>query len=467
MKTLLILSLFFILGLPACQAATPQPTAAAKPASAYIIKNVTVIDVEQGLAIPNQTITVVGDRIAAIAAQAGTGTVESAEVIDGRGLYVMPGLVDADVHYYDAPVFGRVLIAKGVLLVRDMGMPNEYILSLRDELKHGTTLGPEMVAAGAMLDGSPPVIPSISLTVQTPQEGRLEVQKQAAAGVDMIKVYSKLDQEVFLAILDEAKKSGLKVVGHVPDSIYIEDAAAAGITSIEHWFGFENAIAKLLGKEVKLTYTGIGAGYEGMLHLNEVDPQALQNFYQRLQASGVTVDPTVVTFKNWPNVDTLAAKDLPGGEYISQDLLTMWKTQWPGQTEFPDLFWQNWAKMVKGLNEAGVPLMVGTDLMCPGLVPGFSVHEEMTIWQAAGIPAADILRSATLVPAQFMGLGDRLGSISAGKTASFVLLRANPLEDIRNAEQIEGIFLRGQYFDRKALDLLLKEAAELAKQPSP
>jgi len=467
MKTLLRFSLVAILGLTACQAATPKPTNAVNPAGAYIIKNVTVIDVEKGLAIPDQAITVVGDRIEAIAAQTETGAVISAEEIDGRGLYVIPGLVDAHVHYYDAPTFGRVLIAEGVLLVRDMGMPNKYILSLRNELNRGVTLGPEMVAAGAMLDGNPPVIPSISLTVQTPEEGRTAVQKQAEAGVDMIKVYSKLDREVFLAILDEAQKSGLKVVGHVPDSIYIEDAAEAGLSSIEHWFGFEKVIAKLLGKPVNLIYTGIGTGYDLLLHLDEVDPSALQEFYQRLQASGVTLDPTVVTFKNWPNVDTFEAKDIPGGEYLSQNLLSMWKTQWAGQTEFPDLFWQNWVQMVREMNDAGVPLMVGTDLMCPGLVPGFSVHEEMAIWQEAGIPAADVLKSATFVPIQFMGLGDRLGSLSVGKTASFVLLRANPLEDVRNADQIEGVFLRGQYFDREALDKLLKEAEMLAQQPAP
>jgi len=143
----------------------------------------------------------------------------------------------------------------------------------------------------------------------------------------------------------------------------------------------------------------------------------------------------------------------------------MWKTQWAGQTEIPDAIWQSWAQMVRQMNEAGIPMMTGTDLMCPGLVPGYSVHEEMEIWQEAGIPPADILRSATLVPAQFMGLGDRLGSIAVGKTASMVLVRANPLEDIRNAQQIESVFLRGRYFSREDLDQLLDEAKELAQQP--
>jgi imidazolonepropionase-like amidohydrolase len=108
-------------------------------------------------------------------------------------------------------------------------------------------------------------------------------------------------------------------------------------------------------------------------------------------------------------------------------------------------------------------MMTGTDLMCPGLVPGYSVHEEMLIWQEAGIPPADILRSATLVPVQVMGLEDRLGNISEGKTASMILVRANPLEDIRNAQQIESVFLRGQYFSREDLDRLLKEASALAQ----
>ncbi len=109
------------------------------------------------------------------------------------------------------------------------------------------------------------------------------------------------------------------------------------------------------------------------------------------------------------------------GEYISPNLLSLWKTMWAGTSGFPDLFCQNWAQMVKGMNKAGVPLMIGTDLTVPGIIPGYSVHEEMAIWQEAGIAPADVLRSATIVPARFMGLGKRLGTIAEGKTASVVL----------------------------------------------
>jgi imidazolonepropionase-like amidohydrolase len=332
-------------------------------------------------------------------------------------------------------------------------------------LNRGETLGPEMIATGAMLDGVPPIIPTISISVSTPEQGRATVQAQVKAGVDAIKVYSNLDEVVFLAIVDEARKSGIKVVGHISDTVYLEDAVAAGQSSIEHWFGFQKVIAKLLGEPVDLNHGWMSSGADYLLRLGEVNPQALQDFYQRLRDNGVTVDPTVVTFRNWPNVDTLEIQSLLHGEFISQELFSMWKTQWAGQTEFPDLFWQQWAQMVKQMNEAGIPLMVGTDLMCPGLVPGYSVHEEMMIWQEAGIPPADILRSATIVPIQFMGLGDRLGSISERKIASMVLVRANPLEDINNTQQIESVFLRGRYFSREDLDQLLIEARELAGQP--
>lgn len=427
------------------------------------ITDVTVVDVEKGALIPNQTVLIMNDRVDKIGLQGEMPIPSDAQVVNGHGLYLIPGLVDAHVHYFDAPITGRVLIANGVLLVRDMGMPNEYILPLRDELNQGKILGPEMIATGYILDGDPPMIPQISMGIKTPEEAKMAVRKQADAGVDMIKVYSILEKDVFLAILAEADACGLKVVGHVPESIYIEDAAAAGLDSAEHWFGFEKIIARLLGEPVRLTFSGMSSQMHYFDRLDEVDPAMLEKVYQNLRESGLTVVPTVVTFKNFPSQHTLEAANILHGEYITSELFNIWRSQWSGQSNIPESIWQNWARMVAGMHRSGIPLMVGTDLMVPGIVPGFAVHDEMEIWQEAGIPAVDILRSATLIPANFMGLGDRLGSIREGKTASMILLRGNPLQDIRNAQQIEGVFLRGVYYDREALDRFLDEAKAMAQ----
>jgi len=467
MRSLTLLTLLATSGLMACSTTTPTPMTTPIAANTTRIIDVTVVDVENGIAVPGQTVIIVGDRIAKIGAPAELGIQEPAQTINGHRLYLMPGLVDAHVHYFDAPVFGRLMMANGVLLVRDMGMPNEYILKLRDALNRGETLGPEMIATGAMLDGYPPLIPSIALGIHTPEEGRTAVTKQAEAGVEMIKVYSRLDKEVFLAIVDEARKRGLKVVAHLPESIYIEDAAAAGLGSSEHFNGFEKVIAKLLGEPVRLAFVGQASEAGYFQRLGEVNPEALQGVYQRIRASGLTICPTVVTFKTLTNLEAFQTGSFPRSEYISQSVMDLWKSLWARQGNLPDFIWRNWARMVSELHKAGVPLMVGTDLMLPGILAGYAVHEEMVIWQEAGIPPADVLRSATIVPAQFMGLGDRLGSVSEGKTASVVLVRANPLEDIRNAQQIEGVFLRGQFFSRKDLDRLLDEAKELAQHSAP
>jgi imidazolonepropionase-like amidohydrolase len=460
--------LFFLLPFVLLCACTINP-AKIKPivqAGVYAITQVSVVDVNNDVVIP-ATVIVIDGRIAQIGKNGTVNIPQGATVIDGQGLYLMPGLVDAHVHYFDAPIFGRLMIANGVVLVRDMGMPNDDILPFRDALNQGEALGPEMVTTGFILDGDPPLIPQISLGVKTPEDGRLVVRQQVEAGVDMIKVYSTLDRDAFLAILDEAQKHGLKVVGHVPDSIYIEEAAGAGLASMEHWFGFEKVIARLLGEPVKLTYSGMGSQADYLTRLDEVDLSALQAVYQRLRDSGLTIVPTVVTYRNYPDLDAVDFGNIEGYEYLSPSVTAYWKSQMAGQDKIDAAIWQNWAEIVKGLNQAGVPLMVGTDLMVPGIIPGYAVHDEMLIWQDVGIPAADILRSATLVPAQFMGLGDRLGSIDEGKTASMVLVQGNPLDDIRNARKIESVFLRGKYFNRQDLDALLSEAKDLAQDTSP
>jgi imidazolonepropionase-like amidohydrolase len=432
----------------------------------YVLTEVSIVDVENGITIPGQTVFVQGEWIKKICTQGQIEIPEEARVINGNRLYLIPSLVDAHVHYYDAPVFGRLMITNGILLVRDTGMPNEYILKLRDDLNQGVVLGPEMITTGLILDGVPPIIPTISIGVGTPEDGRMVVRQQVKAGVNMIKTYSRLDRDVFMAIMDEAHKYDLKVVAHLPESVYLEEAVAAGLDSSEHFNGFEKVIANLLGESVNLTFRGQASDAGYFLRLNEVNPEKLQAVYERIRASGMIICPTVVTFKTLTKIKQILAGSFSLGEYISSSLMDMWKLFWSQQGDLPDFIWQNWSKMLVDMNAAGIPLMIGTDLMLPGLIPGYSAHEEMVIWQEAGIPPADVLRGATNIPAKFFGFNDRLGTICEGKSASMVLVRGNPLEDIRNAQKIESVFLRGKYYNRKDLDRLLSEAKALAHAPS-
>jgi len=434
--------------------------------SSYAVTHVAVVDVENGIVRLDQTVIVTGDRIHTIASGVDLSVLQDSRCIDGRGLYLMPSLVDAHVHNFDPPVFGRMFIANGVLLVRDLGHPNEEVLPLRQALNEGTMLGPEMAVSGWVLDGDPPLVPPVSLGIKTPEEGRDAVRRQAAAGVDQIKVYSRLEKDVYLAIVDEAHKQGLKPVGHVPESIYIEEAAAAGQKSAEHLFGFEKVIGKLLGEPITLRTGGIGMDAPYWLRLPEVNHEELLQALYRIRDSGMAVCPTVIVFKAGSHLQEIQARQYPRLEYISPKMWEIWNLLAAPNQESTDMsarIWPHMQAFVAELHEAGLTLMVGTDTTFPGVIPGYAVHEEMALWQEAGIPPADILRSATSVPARFIGWDERLGTIAEGKVASMVLVRANPLEDIRNASKIEGVFLRGRYLDRSDLDLLLEEATGLAQ----
>jgi len=361
------------------------------------------------------------------------------------------------------------MLANGVVMVRETGQPNDTALPLRQALNEGALLGPEMVATGWILDGDPPFIPQASHGVKTPEEGRAEVRRQAAAGVDQIKVYSKLEKDVFTAICDEALRVGLKPVGHVPEAVYLEDAVAAGMRSIEHVHGFDKVVGRLLGEPIILKSGGMGVNFDYWPRLAEVDPNRLGEVLGRIRASGVVVCPTVIVFKSQAGLGDVSARTYAGHEYISPLIQGIWDSLWnPANRAEMETLWPPIAAFVGALHKSGIPLMIGTDVTMPGVIPGFAVHEEMAVWQEAGIPPADILRSATIVPARFLDRDQRLGTIAAGKIASLALVRGNPLEDIRHAEKIEGLFLKGRFFSRADLDQLLKEARDLAGQgPGP
>jgi imidazolonepropionase-like amidohydrolase len=427
--------------------------------STFVIESVTIVDVEKGVLQENCAVVVSGEKIRQIAQGSNADISKVPKVIDGRGLFMIPALFDAHMHYVDQTTFGPMMVANGVLFVRDMGNPTDNAIALRAKLKNGEILGPEMITTGSVLDGFPPAIPPLCISCRTPEEGREAVRKQVSAGVDQIKVYSGLQKDVFLAILDEAKRLGVKAVGHVPESIYIEEAANAGLKSSEHPFGFGKIIAKMLGDPVYLSTKGMGTDVPYFLRFKDVDKEEFRKALKRISATGMHVCPTLVVFKHGPHLKEIFSGKYPMLEYVSPMVKGMWKAMWSAQSdnEVVSKILPPMEDVVKELHENGIQLMVGTDLITPGVVAGYSVHEEMALWQDAGIPPLDILRSATIIPAKFVGVNNRLGTVAEGKTASFILLRANPLEDIRNVDKIEGVMFRGRYFGRTDLERLMED----------
>ncbi|QKK09907.1 MAG: hypothetical protein HND58_18290 [Planctomycetota bacterium] len=179
------------------------PAGAQQDAEIFALVDVAVVDVERGVVVPGRTIVVSGDTIVAVQ---GTDAAvpEGARRLDAAGLYAIPGLIDSHVHYMMPEVTHPMMVAHGVALVRDMGGYAAQTLTLRDEMNAGSARSPRMLAVGPIIDGNPPIWP-FSEVCETPEEGRAAVRKLAATGVDQIKVYSRLEPEVYLAIADEAR----------------------------------------------------------------------------------------------------------------------------------------------------------------------------------------------------------------------------------------------------------------------
>lgn len=428
-----------------------------------LIRDVRVVDVEAGRVLEGRSVLVRGERIARIAPAAELAAPEGARVVEGRGLYLLPGLFDSHVHCSISPeTYGPLFVAHGVVCVRDLGGPTDLIVGLREAHARSEEPLPRIVCTGAILDGDPPVWP-FSEPCATPEAGRAAVRKLVAAGVDQIKVYSLLKPEVYRAIVDEARAAGKKVTGHVPPAVPLADALNGGQDCAEHLTGFPNELERLLGRPPAPTDHPLQeAPWEV---LDDTPPEVLEGLVQRVRASGMVQCPTLAVFRGYIRASTEEPGSDPRSRFVPPLLLQRWKPDGALadlvralESGFPRA-----QKMVGALHRAGVPILAGTDLGNPFLFAGSSLHDELVLLQEAGLSPLEALRAATIVPTRFCGLEAELGSVAEGKQASLVLVRKDPLQDAAHVREIEAVLVRGRLLDRPALDGLLSAVERRAR----
>jgi imidazolonepropionase-like amidohydrolase len=449
---------------------------AGQPASpsVVIIHDVNVIDVTGGPTQTHRTVIVRDGKIAEIASSPGSGGRLQAVDVDGRGKFLIPGLWDMHVHMVFGDWFPRgkevtlpLFIANGITGVRDMGGELEVLQQWRKEITAGTLIGPRMVISGPMLDGPQPRFPS-SIALATPEDGHRAVDDLKRRGADFIKLQSLIPREAVFAIAEEARKQGITFVGHVPDSVRASEASNAGQKSFEHLIGIFEGSSPLEGAFLK------GPKTQGQF-LSTYDPKRAEALFALLAKNQTWQCPTLVWERGGNLIDQTDFAHDTRAKYAP----AYWKdVTWKRFTEeimhdfnTDDLatrkrFVEKELEVVNAMHRAGIPFLAGTDTP-PGvyIFPGFSLHEELQRFVAAGFTPMEALQTATLNPAKFLGMEDRLGTIEKGKVADLVLLDANPLDDIRNTQNIAAVIVNGRYFSRADLDKMLAgvEAAAQVK----
>lgn len=395
------------------------------PAGCLVLDDVTVVDVAAGALLRGRTVVVRDGAIAAVGPRDGAVLPDGAQVVAGRGRFVIPGLWDAHVHL---TLWGRDAlpraVAHGVTTVRDMGGDAQELLRWRDAAARGELLGPRLLLAGPFVDGDKPNA-QYRRIVRDASEVAALVEEIHGLGVDFVKVHSRLPPAALPAVVEAARARGLLVCGHPPVGVTPLQASELGMASIEHADSFFSAPVR--------ADPPAAAGWPQARAFWQTEAGAAA--LAAIAGNGTVVVPTLVT--------VATGAERLGGVFGA---VLPWTRE-----------------ITRALHEAAVPLCAGTDFArrSIGIEPGASLHRELGLLVAAGLTPADALRAATLVPARMMGCDGERGSVAVGRQADLVLLREDPLADIANTSTIDAVVLRGAWLPRELLDAALARAREV------
>jgi imidazolonepropionase-like amidohydrolase len=426
-----------IVALVACRGNRTTLSAGGSALRVMAIVNATVVPMDSERVIRDATVIVRGDRIIWVGPGATAKIPADAERVDARGAFVLPGLADLHVHTEerDLPLYLR----NGVTTIRELN-GSAQLLALRDRIRHGELAGPTMHVAGTLLAGTKQ--PWRHVLITTPNEARAAVREHAAAGYEFIKAYSGLSAESYAAIVDEAARLRIRVIGHVPQAVGLAGVLAAKQAEIEH---LDQIFASTIYRDTTNWRTRI------------------DSIARAIAAAGTWVNPTLAVEEGLSRTGTAwYAAQLQRPEMKLVDSATMaWWSSLSGRRsdsahtaapasadEYPSARARAIVAMkryaVASFDSHGVQMLMGSDLPNPLMVPGFALHDELSALVGAGLTPFRAIATATRNASTFMG-GDRFGVIAPGARADLIVVARNPLEDVQVLRSPSRVLVRGRW----------------------
>jgi imidazolonepropionase-like amidohydrolase len=425
------------------QIETPGTRILAQRPGTVALVNANVLPMDRDTVLAGQTV-LIRDGIIQQAGPASRVRIPPGSMrVDAGGKYLMPGLADMHVHMAGPRELQEELlkmyIVAGVTTILNMrGTPDHLVL--RSDIRAGRVFGPDMYTVGRYVNAP---------FFVTPDSVEQEVVAQKRAGYDFIKMHGELSREAYARLNAVGKREGIRIIGHAPRTLGIDVVFAERQYALAH------------GEE--FLYDTTGSSRDADLPKFE---QRIPELTRKMVASGVWLMPNLTGF----HVIGLMAQDLPAimarpdMKYLPAAVRVGWE---PGSNPYTKRFGPEKApgilarhallrKLTRSFDSAGVKLLVGTDGLNVGVVPGFAAHDELHELVDAGLSPYHALRAATANASAFLGASPCIGQVRAGCVADLLLLDANPLSNIDNTRRIAGVMVRGRWLPRQELNRLLE-----------
>ena len=469
-------------------AATPLP----RPRPAFDrpiwIGPVDVIDQVTATVIPGQAIAIHRGRIERVVPAANLNPRTQQAMVAPGGRFVVPGLWDmhALLTRYAPSLEQPLYLAHGVTRVRNiLDCPGEGSVNLHPcasqkarwntGIALGSMAGPIVVGSGTFPVGGADRLHRDSNPVYaaaTPQQARALVRRFAdtRGARDHIKTYDGLPRGIFFALMDEARKAGVEVSGHIPAAVSVAEAASAGFKAIAHARALPIGCSTREAEIMRLRSAGAPGSQWMKLALDHYDPERCSALLALLREKGTYISPTLVTRYSETRAgmaemssDPAVLAASPGVfELIWREDIAAIDARTPEEEKLYAAFYAAAAERTADASRAGVKLLLGSDTGDAYVAPGLGLMKEMELWRRAGIAPAAILRAATSDAAAYFGLESRIGRVAPGQVADLVFLGADPLRDPAALKRPAAVLQGGRLYRRLALDQAEKEAQATA-----
>lgn len=447
-----------------------------------LIKSGNLIDVKTGNILTKKIIVTRGKTIVGVFDEAQFKNFQAKKTIDASGKYIIPGLWDMHVHFGGGDTLIEenknlfpLYIAHGITGIRDAAADlSPSVLQWRDQIAKGELMGPTLFTSGPKLEGYKSSWVG-DIEVSTNAEVDKMLDSLQGLKVDFVKITDNaIKPDIYLYILQEAKKRGMKTSGHVPFALTMDEVSSAGLGSVEHM----SYVLKAGSTRDKEVADKVRAGE---LTTRVASPMIAQSFdeatalavYQRMAKNGTIVVPTLNISRTVAYLDQDNHQKDSYLQYIGQGLKNTyaWRVSrvakdGPEAIAERHAVYEKSAALLPLLHKAGVTIMAGTDagFLNSYVYPGLGLHHELGYFVKAGLTPLQALQSAIIPGTVFLSKTALYGDIAPGKSADIVLLDKNPLDDISATQAINTVILRGTVYDRKALDGLLADAKKKASK---